>query len=186
MQLSYLIPLLLAISARSFFVLVPLYRYPGNSASTWSNVTAAIAANPQVNWQIIVNPSSGPGTYPPDANYIAGVSKINSYPNAVILGYVDTGFKRVSYSTLKSRIDIWAKWSTYTAANIAIDGIFFDDVSSDANSATYSYYQQAAAYAYSTIPSDTTPVVFNPGTKTPDQLFAYADTIIQYEGKLST
>ena len=185
MQLSYIIPLLLAIPAHSLFVLVPLYLYPGNSASAWSNVTAAIAANPNVDWQIIVNPHSGPGTYPPDANYIAGVSKINSYPNAVTLGYVDTGFTQVPYSTLKSNIDLWAKWFTYKAANIASQGIFFDDVSDDASSASYSYYQQAAAYAYSTIPSDTTPVVFNPGTKAPDQLFSYADTIIQYEGKLS-
>ena len=185
MQLSYIIPLLLAIPARSLFVLVPLYLYPGDSASAWSNVSAAIAANPSVNWQIIINPHSGPGTYPPDASYIAGVSKINSYPNAVTLGYVDTGFTQVPYSTLKSNIDIWAKWSTYTAANIAIHGIFFDDVSDDTTSASYSYYQQAAAYAHSTMPSKPAPVVFNSGTVAPDQLFAYADTIVQYEGKLS-
>ena len=185
MQLGYIIPLLLAIPARSLFVLVPLYLYPGNSASAWSNITAAIAANPHVNWQIIINPNSGPGTYPPDANYIAGVSKINSYPNAVTLGYVDTGFTQVPYSTLKSQVDTWAKWSTYTAANIAIHGIFFDDVSDDASSASNSYYQQAAAYAHSTVPLNPAPVVFNPGTTAPDQLFAYADIIIQYEGKLS-
>ena len=185
MQLSFIVPLLLAIPAHSLSVLVPLYLYPGNSAFKWSNVTAAIAANPHVNWQIIVNPDSGPGSYPPDANYIAGVSKINSYPNAVTLGYVDTGFTQVSYSTLKSQVDTWAEWSTYAAANIAIHGIFFDDVSDDATSASYSYYQQAAAYAQSTIPSKPAPVVFNPGTTVPDQLFAYADTIVQYEGKLS-
>ena len=185
MQLSYIIPLLLAIPARSLSILVPLYLYPGDSASSWSNVTAAIAANPNVNWQIIINPNSGPRTYPPNANYIAGVSKIKNYPNAVTLGYVDTGFTKVSYSTLKSEIDTWAKWSTYTAANIAIDGIFFDDVSNAASSATYSYYQQASAYAYSTIPSDTTPVVFNPGAVTPDKYFSYADTIVQFEGALS-
>ncbi|KAK4695269.1 hypothetical protein P7C71_g2461, partial [Lecanoromycetidae sp. Uapishka_2] len=186
MQLSYIIPLLLAIPARSLFVLVPLYLYPGNSASAWSNVTAAIAANPHVDWQIIINPNSGPGTYPPDANYIAGVSKINSYPNAVTLGYVDTGFTQISYSTLESQVDTWANWSTYTAANIAIHGIFFDDVSDDASSSSYNYYQQAAAYAHSTMPSKPAPVVFNPGTTAPDQLFAYADTIVQYEGQLST
>ncbi|KAI4193183.1 MAG: hypothetical protein LQ350_008432 [Teloschistes chrysophthalmus] len=185
MHLSYIVPLLLAVQARSLSVLVPLYLYPDSSASAWSNVTAAIAANPYVNWQIIVNPNSGPGDYPPDANYIAGVSKINSYPNAVTLGYVDTGYTQVPYSTLKSQVDTWAKWSTYTAANIAIRGIFFDDVSNDASSMSYSYYQQAAAYAHSTLPLKPAPVVFNPGTTAPDQLFAFADTIIQYEGKLS-
>ena len=183
MHLSYIIPLLLAIPARSLFVLVPLYLYPGPSGSAWSNITAAIAANPHVNFQIIINPSSGPGTYPPDAQYIAGVSKINSYPNAITLGYVDTGFTQVPSSTWKSNVDTWAKWSTYTAANIAIHGIFFDDVSDDTTSASYTYYQQAASYSHNTIPSSK--VVFNPGTTAPDQLFAYADTIVQYEDKLA-
>ena len=185
MQLSYIIPLLLAIPAHSLLVLVPLYLYPGNSASAWSNVTAAIAANPNVDWQIIINVDSGPDTYPPDSNFIAGVSRINSYPNAVTLGYVDTGFTQVPYSTIQSQVNTWAKWSTYTAANIAIHGIFFDDVSDDTSSASYSCYQQAAAYAHNTMPSKPAPVVFNPGTTVPDQYFAYADTIIQYEGKLS-
>ena len=182
MHLSYIIPLLLAIPAHSLFVLVPLYLYPGNAGSAWSNVTAAIAANPHVNWQIVINPYSGPSTYPPDASYIAGVSKINSYPNAVTLGYVDTALTKTPYSTLQANISTWAQWSTYTKANISIHGIFFDDVSNVASSATYSYYQQAAAYAHSNVPST---VVFNPGTTAPDQLFAYADTIIQYEDTLA-
>ena len=192
MQIRHIIvSFLLAIPARSLSVLVPLYLYPGESASAWSNVTAAIAANPDVSWQIIVNPSSGPGAYPPDADYIASVSKINSYPNAVTVGYVDTKYTQILYSTIQAQVDTWVRWSTYTAADIAIHGIFFDDVSNDASSASDSCYQQAAAYAHSTLRSSNpasspAPVVlFNPGTTVPDQLFTYADTIVQYEGPLS-
>ena len=71
-----------------------------------------------------LNVKSGPDTYPPDANYIASVSKFNRCPNAVVLGYVNTRFTQVPYSALKSQVDTWAKWSTYTGANIAIHAIF--------------------------------------------------------------
>ena len=184
MQLIYILLSLFALPAHSLFILVPLYLYPGTSGSAWSNVTAAIAASPKVNWQIIINPNSGPGTYPPDANYITAVSKINSYPNALTLGYVDTDYTRTPYATLTSQIDLYAKWSTYTAANISISGIFFDDVNNTAASAVYSYYQKAGTYAYNKIPSDVTPVVLNPGAAAPAPLFKYADTVLEYEGTL--
>lgn len=185
MQLSYLFLFVLALPAHSLFILVPLYLYPDVEASTWSNVTAIIAANPRVNWQIIVNPTSGPGTYPPDAGYITGVSKINSYPNALTLGYVDTNYTRVPYSKLTSDIDTYARWSSYTNANISISGIFFDDVSNTAASTVYTYYQKASAYAYARMPSDITPVILNTGALAPAQLFDYADTILQYENSQS-
>ena len=184
MQLIYIFLSLFALPAHSLFLLVPLYLYPGTSGSAWSNVTAAIAANPKVNWQIIINPNSGPGTYPPDANYITAISKINSYPNALTLGYVDTDYTRTPYATLTSQIDLYAKWSTYTAANISISGIFFDDVNNTAASAVYSYYQKAGTYAYNKIPSSITPVVLNPGAPAPAPLFKYADTVLEYEGTL--
>ena len=40
---------------------------------------------------IILNPDSGPGagTFP-NANYVAGITQLHSYPNARIIGYVHT------------------------------------------------------------------------------------------------
>ncbi|KAL8810054.1 MAG: hypothetical protein Q9200_002887 [Gallowayella weberi] len=186
MHLSYLpiISLFFSLPVHSLFVLVPLYLYPGTSASAWSNVTAAIAANPRVQWQVIVNPNSGPGTYPPDANYIAGLSKINSYPNAITLGYVATNYGQIPYSSLTSQIDIYAQWATYAQANISVGGIFFDEVNNTAASAVYTYYQRASAYAYAKVPSAVTPVVFNPGAPAPAKLFDYCDTMVQYENSL--
>ncbi len=186
MQLCYLISLLLALPCYSIFIVVPLYIYPGTSASAWSNVTAAIAANPQVQWQVIVNPNSGPGVYPPDANYITGLSKLNSYRNVITLGYVATNYTRVPYTTITSQIDVYAKWATYTNANISVGGIFFDEVANTASNAVYTYYQRAADYAYAIVPSSVTPVMFNPGAPSPAQLFEYADTIVQYENAFSS
>ncbi|KAI4180070.1 MAG: hypothetical protein LQ346_007064 [Caloplaca aetnensis] len=185
MLASFFISLLLALPCQSLLILVPLYVYPDVSASAWSNVTNTIAANPQVQWQIIVNPNSGPGTYPPDANYVAGLAKLNSYANVATLGYVATNYTRIPYATLTAQIDVYARWATYTGANIAVDGIFFDEVLNTATSAVYTYYQRAADYAYAKIPSAVTPVIFNPGAVAPAQLFNYADTIVQYENAFS-
>ncbi|KAI4218048.1 MAG: hypothetical protein L6R36_009153, partial [Xanthoria steineri] len=134
MHLAWFISLIFALPCHSLFILLPLYLYPGTSASTWSNVTAAIAANPTVQWQVIVNPNSGPGAYPPDANYIAALSKLNSYRNVATLGYVATNYGRIPYATLTSQIDVYARWATYTQANIAVDGVFFDEVNNTAAS----------------------------------------------------
>lgn len=168
-------------------ILLPLYLYPGTSASAWNNVTAAIAAYPNVQWLIIVNPNSGPGTtgYPTDQNYITGIAKLNSYKNVQTLGYVDTDYTRRAYTAVTSDISVYAHWSSYTEANISIAGIFFDDVNNTAATAVYTYMHNASAYAYSTVPSDITPVVFNPGTLAPTQLFSYCDLMVEFEGSFS-
>ncbi|KAL8877909.1 MAG: hypothetical protein Q9198_004168, partial [Flavoplaca austrocitrina] len=132
MQFIFIISLIFAIPCHSLFILLPLYLYPGTSASAWSNVTAAIAADENVQWQIIVNPNSGPGTYPPDANYISAISKLNSYPNVVTVGYVATGYTQVSYESLTAQIDVYAQWASYPDADISVAGIFFDEVSNTA------------------------------------------------------
>lgn len=179
---------ILILPTTSLFILLPLYIYPGTSASAWSNVTAAIAAYPKVQWQVVVNPSSGPGTtgYPTDQNYITGISKLNSYTNVQTLGYVDTNFTHRAYSAVTSDIKVYASWASYTKANISMAGIFFDDVNNTANNAIYTYMNNASAYAYATVPSDITPVVFNPGALGPTQLFDYCDTMIEFEGAFSS
>lgn len=82
-------PLLLALSANSLSICLPLYIYPDSSASTWKPFINAIKAHPKVNWLVIVNPDSGPGTNascPSDLNILTGVSQLNSFPNVYTLG----------------------------------------------------------------------------------------------------
>lgn len=188
-SLLLLTPLFLALPAASLFILLPLYVYPDTSASAWTNATAAIAAYPKVQWQVIVNPASGPGTtgYPTDQNYIDGIAILNSYPNVKTLGYVDTDFTHRAYSAVVSDINVYATWASYTKGNqnISIAGIFFDDVNNTAtapgSTAVSTYMQNASAYAYANVPSDVTPVVFNPGSLAPKGLFSYCDTMVEFE-----
>ena len=83
----------------SSFVLLPLYIYP--SPTAWAPVYDAVQNNPTVKFQIVVNPNSGPGAYPPDASYIDGVSKLNSYPNVLTIGYVATTYGQRPYANGK-------------------------------------------------------------------------------------
>ena len=135
-------------------------------------------------WQVIVNPNSGPGTTgpaPADPNYITAIATLNSYPNVQTIGYVDTLYTRRAYSAVTTDINTYASWSDYQDANISIAGIFFDDVNNTASKQVYTYMSNASAYAYATVPSDVTPVVFNPGALAPTKLFSYCDTMVEFE-----
>jgi hypothetical protein len=189
--LTVFTPLVFALPAVSLFILLPLYVYPGTDASAWSNVTAAIAAYPHVQWQIIINVNSGPGPSEyPDSNFITGISRLNSHPNVLTLGYVDTAYAKRNYTSVTSDIDIYANWAYYTQTkdNISMAGIFFDDVVDNTTftTAAQDYYRDISRYAYGQVPSDVTPVVFNPGELGPSQLFQYCNTMIQFEGSTQT
>ncbi len=186
-SLLFFLSFILALPATSLFILLPLYIYPDTSASAWTNATAAIAAYPNVQWQVIVNVNSGPGGtgYPTDQNYITAIKKLNSYPNVQTLGYVDTSYTNRAYSDVISDIDTYASWASYTSANISIAGIFFDDVNNTASSAVETYMHNASAYAYANVPSDVTSVVFNPGSLAPTVLFDYCDTMVEFENDFS-
>ncbi|MDI1485614.1 MAG: hypothetical protein OHK93_003803 [Ramalina farinacea] len=180
----------LALPTTSLFVLLPLYVYPGPSASAWNNVTTAIAAYPTVQWQIIINPNSGPDTtsYPTDSNFITGISNLNKYPNVITLGYVRTTYAQRPYANVTSDIDVYAYWASYSGANISIGGIFFDEVTGEDNTpaSIQTYYENLSAYAYDKVPSTVTPVVFNPGSPGLPALFDSCDTMVEFESPLSS
>jgi len=186
-SLTVLTPLLFALPAMSIFILLPLYVYPNTNASAWSDVTAAIAAYPKVQWQVIINVHKGPGQSKyPDSNFITGISKLNGYPNVLTLGYVDTAYAKQDYSSVISDINVYAGWAYYTQTenNISMAGIFFDDVVDNTTftSAAQTFYRNVSEYTCAQVPSNATPVVFNPGELGPSQLFQYCDTMIQFEG----
>lgn len=76
-------------------ILLPLYVYPSNGG--WDPVYAAVAAYPSVQFQIVVNPDSGPGAGQyPNSDYVAGLAKLNSYSNVKTIGYVHTSYGKES------------------------------------------------------------------------------------------
>lgn len=186
MMFQLFLPFIFSIPAQSLFVLLPLYIYPGTSASAWSSVFSAVAAHPKVQFQIVVNPNSGPGAGPlPDSNYIPAIAKLNAYPNVKTLGYVDTSYTNRAYSAVIADINTYANWSSYKHANISMAGIFLDDVTDSTSKAAHQYMRNVSSYAYAKVPSKVTPVIFNPGAIIDDTYFGYCDTMIEYEGSFS-
>lgn len=81
------------------FILIPLYIYPvlDSGASAWTFLTNTIRANPNVLFEIIINPSNGPGDVgsngcSTDPNYNSGMASLNAFENTNLLGYVHTGW----------------------------------------------------------------------------------------------
>jgi hypothetical protein len=184
---SLLAPVLwFALPTFSLEILLPLYVYPGTSASAWSAVFSAVSTYSSVQWKIIINPASGPGSgSSPDANYVYGINQLNGYSNVQTLGYVDTSYTTRAYASVQADIDTYAGWADYEGADIGMRGIFFDQATTATTTAAYTYMENAADYAYDTIPREVTWVVFNPGTLSPTQYFDYADFIVEYEGAYS-
>lgn len=191
-MLSLLIPLLFSAPlATAISVLVPLYVYPDTS-TTWSPLFNTVHAHPHVNFTIIVNPDSGPGAAPyPDSNYIAGLTKLHSYPNTKLIGYVDTAYTSRSIGEVENDVSIYAGWANYTASPISVSGIFFDDATSADNAGNYTYMAHIASYARKTLNPTlkkqklTATVIFNSGDVPPIRYFGYADTIVEFESPFS-
>ena len=89
-----------------------------------------IDANPDLNFTIIINPNSGPGSPPwwPDVNYLREVPKLNTKPNVKTLGYVRVDYCNRDVSDVVSDIKKYAKWPHDGAVKfLHVEGIFFDE-----------------------------------------------------------
>ena len=173
--------LFFAHSAISLSIIFPLYKYPGEKGAAWSDVFAAIEAQPDAQWEMIINPNSGPGAPSvPDANLLEAITKVKSYANVRTVGYVLTGHGSRDMALVKSDVDVYAKWAD---ADIGLGGIYFDEVSSEEKE--FSYYQELAEYARSSMSSSARRVVFNPGYRAPTELFSYCDTMVEFEDSLA-
>ncbi|TVY58976.1 Spherulin-4 [Lachnellula cervina] len=164
-------------------ILLPLYLYPSASAP-WTNLYNSLTAHPNTQFDVVINPDSGPELVSPGnsalSDYVAAVSKLRTYPNVNIFGYVHTSYGDASLQpALLSNISRYATWNTYTPANISLDGIFFDEAPSAYDTSIYTNLQTATALARS---SDLRRVIFNAGAVADTQYFALADYIIMYEG----
>lgn len=169
-------------------LLLPLYVYPSavwnDGAANWKPVFNAIEAQPNLPWLVAANVDSGPGgSKTPgndDTNYIAGVSKLNSYKNVKTIGYVRTDYARSPMNDLKANITAWSGWSTYTASNIAVSGVFFDECATD----NLNYLTEAITFARSAFKNPIT-VVCNFGVKASADYYKICDVVIAYESSLN-
>ncbi|KAJ5129514.1 Cell surface spherulin 4-like protein [Penicillium bovifimosum] len=161
-------------------LLIPLYSYPGTDA--WDPIYTSIATYPTIPFYLIINPSSGPGqtTYP-EAAFITSIAKINSYPNARVLGYTHTSRGTRPSTEVEDDIAAYANWSSYKEHNIALSGIFFDQVSDGEDGTKLAYFQSMAEMAKK---NGLETVVFNPGVRVVGDVegwFKAADLVVECE-----
>ncbi|KAG8625490.1 hypothetical protein KVT40_007241 [Elsinoe batatas] len=163
------------------FILFPLYLWPGPNA--WQPLYDQIDKYPNVNFNIIINPNSGPGTSgtPPDQTWIDTIAKLNSKPNTQLLGYTHVLYGARPSTEVQSDIATYASWAKYKAANIALDGIFFDESPSNNTPALLSYMKDLTTTARTSLKSTNKRIVLNPGVAVPREYYPLADTIVGFE-----
>lgn len=89
-----------------------------------------IAENPAIDFIVIVNPHSGPGSEPwwPNTDYVRGIQKLNACTNVRTIGYVATTYCKRSIKDVLEDIEKYADWSKDERfAGLGVEGIFFDE-----------------------------------------------------------
>lgn len=182
MQSLYFISAVLAATAASATrILLPLYVYP--SPPGWNTIFDAIATHPSIDFQIVLNPSTGPGGSTPGYNihWINAVSQLHTYDNVDALGYVSAGYGDRDLADITTDIDNWDLWNHYAEADITVDGIFFDETPNwNGTRGTYdvSFMEQVTQLADNGGYSK----VFNLGQAcSHDEYFNIADTVVIFE-----
>ncbi|KAF5384633.1 hypothetical protein D9757_007531 [Collybiopsis confluens] len=125
----------------------PLYIYPNDDCSAWSEVFSSITANPTLPITLIINPNSGPTT-DPNYPYTCFQQAKTLSSNLRTVGYVPTG-----YGTGRTSSAVLADVSTYLNWPTAYrpSGIFFDET--NATSDFFNLYSTYASSVRQSIPS---------------------------------
>jgi Spherulation-specific family 4 len=176
------IPLLLS-PIHAAYISFPIYINP--SPSAWAPLYSAIAANPQLLFQLILNPNSGPGSgkYPSSA-YITAITTLRKYSNVQLIGYVHISYCNRNIVQVESDISTYAGWSTYTGANIHLDGIFFDEAPESYTTFDFSYLTNATNYARAAFKGGH--LNLNPGILCDSRYFSLVDTVNVFESPYSS
>jgi hypothetical protein len=143
-------------------IIVPAYQYPA-SGTLWSECTQAASRVPLV---AIMNPANGPG---PGVNsdYMSASSSVRSAGGRVI-GYVFTSLTRIPLDSVLTQVDRYREW-------YAIDGIFLDGMTNDADPAHVAWYAALRESIRAREPAWL--VVGGPGANTLPEYLAGADVL---------
>jgi hypothetical protein len=78
-------------------ILFPLYIYPSvtTTPKPWDLLRSTLSSNPNVHFDIVINPASGPNTVLPTSSnilsdYLSELTTLRQYPNINLYGYVHT------------------------------------------------------------------------------------------------
>ncbi|HTR43650.1 MAG TPA: spherulation-specific family 4 protein [Pseudomonadales bacterium] len=145
-------------------ILVPAYFYP---PAGWDGLNFAAS---QVPLWVIVNPDNGPGAAR-DSNYAAAVNRLRAAGGRV-MGYVHTAYAARDTNAVEG--DIRAFFNFYP-----LDGIFIDEMASDANPRHYNYY--AGLDQFIRMRGNNLFVMGNPGTTTQEPYLATVNALLTFE-----
>jgi hypothetical protein len=93
-----------------------------------STYTSRIAAYPNLEFLVIINPNSGPGAAPwwPNGDYIREIPRLNELPNVTTLGYVRATYCKRDLKDVLEDIQTYAERGRKDAG-LRVDGIFVDE-----------------------------------------------------------
>jgi spherulation-specific family 4 protein len=159
--------LALRASAAPLGILVPAYFDP--SSGLWSGLNFAASRVPLI---AIMNPNNGPGLTQ-NASYVSALSSLHAAGGRVI-GYVYSSYATRATNTVKADIDLY--FSFY-----AVDGIFVDEMTNDADTNHLNYY--ATLYQYIQTKGTNLLVAGNPGINTLETYLTRptADLLVTFE-----
>ncbi|KAJ5261172.1 spherulin 4-like cell surface protein [Penicillium angulare] len=144
-------------------VLFPVYIYPETN-TTWDPLYEAITTHPELDFVVIVNPSSGPGSSPPSTQYQVAVKRLSTYSNVQKVGYIPTNYADRNITEVLEAVATYSNW-TSESSTLSMDGIFFDEIPYDWNSTKSEYLTRIneAVKSSSGIGSPQL-IIHNPGT----------------------
>jgi hypothetical protein len=107
----------------------------------------SIASHSNLNFTIVVNPASGPGSGAgPDANYTREIPRLNAYANVRTLGYVSTAYAKRDLGEVLQDISTYSTWSwNSTVAGLGMQGIFLDETPAQYDSANAQFFETIAS-----------------------------------------
>lgn len=163
---------------------IPLYIYPTPGA--WDPLTTSITANTDVNFQVIINVDSGPGsTQYPDSTYASAIANLNSFSNVQTICYVHTSWSARAIEDVETDISACAGWASYPDGDIHMNGIFFDEAVAEYNDTTAAYMSSITSFAKNALGAGRDTVVFNPGEQVDTAWYSIADSIVAFENAYS-
>lgn len=156
-------------------IAIPLYIYPALDA--WTTLFDIIQKFPGIEFHLIINPANGPGGTIPDSNYISQVDRLNSFPNALVFGYVHVSWAKRELSHVLSDIDVWSQWANTKDHDMHVDGIFVDEAPSDLDELQY----MARIYQHVKQKLQDGGVWTNPGVAIDQAFYDVADLVNSHE-----
>lgn len=90
----------------------------------------SVTAYPNLEFFVIVNPSSGPGAAPwwPNEDYVREIPRLNAHSNVTTVGYVRSTYCRRPWEDVVRDIESYAARSPHNAhSGLEMHGIFVDE-----------------------------------------------------------